>query len=179
MNEIKFKENEYVNLYNPASRDFFSVRILNSRANGYKVKVLKTEQEKDFQDFYFNTYGYHRICISNEILQNLGFQKKDFQYKLDYFIVWECLTAKNLTIILNKYPIADFKHLGYAIIKQEQESNFIEDFKHAQENKNTSTLKLFKEKYKLTFMINNLFEELIKINPNKYNYEEFDKLFKQ
>lgn len=177
MEDLKFKENEYVNLYNPASRDFFAVRILIRQANGYKVKVLQTEQEKDFQDFYFDTYGYHRICISDEMLQNLGFLKNNLQYKLDDFIVWECLhiESEEIKIVFN-FPFSDLENLGYVFLNEKSLEQFTEDFKDIQEKKNSEN---FKEKYNPTFMANDLFEELIKTNPKKYNYEEFDKLFKQ
>lgn len=68
--------NDYIELFNPGKNNYFPIRILGKSDNGNKVLILGTGKELNVYEYQLKTYGYRNIWITEEMMIQLGFNKK-------------------------------------------------------------------------------------------------------
>lgn len=166
--------NEYIDLYDPIKNYYLPVRIVSMEDNLFNCKVLSNDKEIRITDYHLKNYGFRKNWITEIMLKDLGFKKNGLLYELESINVWECLIG-HLENIKHPYYIYEYssKHLGYAIFQEHELNKFKDDFQNVSYD---SDNKAFKNKYLITSSVNELFKILIKHNPKKYCYEDFDKI---
>lgn len=170
---IEFNDNEYIEIYNPLKHNYVQIRILNKNENGYNAILLQSSKEIKIYDYHLN-YGYKKKCISENLLNKLGFKKEGFIYTLGNIKIWECIIGE-IKKINEPYYLYEYesRFLGFAILNKNELKEFKKDFHEIDFN---STIHNIKEKYFFTNSINDVFNYLLKHNLKKYNYKEFDKI---
>lgn len=166
----ELETNQYIELYNPLSNNYFPVRILERNSDGYLVRSLFKRKEINIYDFQLKTYGFRNTGISEKLLEKIGFKKEGLVYSFENIRIWECQIGE-----LNKtdhpYHLYEYnsKHLGYAILDDTEIENFKTDFSQIENEK-------VREKYTFVYSINDIFSHLLKKKPGQFTYDEFDKI---
>ncbi|CAA0220261.1 hypothetical protein [Tenacibaculum maritimum] len=165
-----FETNQYIELYNPLRNNYFPVRILERTKDGYLVHSLIINKEINIYDFQLKTYGYRNTWISQELLERIGFKKDGLIYTLGNIIIWECLTGE-LNKIDHPYYLYKYKskHLGYAILSENEIEDFKNDFQKIENEK-------IRERYSFISSMNEVFDYLLEQKPREFSYEKFDKI---
>ncbi|TVZ26585.1 hypothetical protein JM83_3226 [Gillisia sp. Hel_I_86] len=172
---MNLESGNYIELYNPLKYNFFPVRILESDSNRIKVKILSTEKDRYFDNYYLDQFGFRIPFISEKLINYCGFNRIDkspiFNNK-DYDLsIIECYQGKiDRNQFLRTLDI-ETRFLGFKILEKNKEEEFIEILKKLPFN---CDFKSFQKENKLinSGNANILFKKLNEFGINDINTDK-------
>lgn len=170
-----FKQNEYIELYNPAKYNYFTIRILSKSENGYNALILDNRKKEEIYSYAIETYGFRRNFINRELFVNAGFTKDNLVYTKNDLVVFECLIGKleqDPYYLYNNYFSSRF--LGYAFLKENELNYFKTKLEKIQFKTNADD---FKKEFNLSSSVLEFFNFLIRNDPDFDSLEKLDNLY--